>query len=132
MIETCILVGLIAAVSTYLILQRGFVRILFGFVLLGNAINLIVLLASGEPNQKAVPVVDSPETIANAVDPLPQALVLTAIVIGFGVIAYLVVLLYRTFLDQGTADAAELFGAPTSTVQVPRVQRRGDDLEEQP
>jgi multicomponent Na+:H+ antiporter subunit C len=43
------------------------------------------------------------------VDPLPQALILTAIVIGFGVIAYLVLLLYRLFLDQKTTNAAELY-----------------------
>jgi multicomponent Na+:H+ antiporter subunit C len=43
------------------------------------------------------------------VDPLPQALILTAIVIGFGVAAYLVFLLYRLFLDQKTTNAAELY-----------------------
>ena len=43
------------------------------------------------------------------VDPLPQALVLTAIVIGFGLTAYLVMLLYRLFLDQQTTNAAELY-----------------------
>ena len=110
LIETCILVGLLVAVAVYLILHRGFVRILFGFVLLGNAVNLLVLLSSGDPAGRDVPVVDPGDRGLSAVDPLPQALVLTAIVIGFGVIAYLVVLLYRTFLDQGTADADELFG----------------------
>jgi multicomponent Na+:H+ antiporter subunit C len=109
LIETCILVGLLVAVAVYLILQPGFVRILFGFVLLSNAINLLVLLASGEPRGRTVPIVGEAVDGLPPVDPLPQALVLTAIVIGFGVIAYLVVLLYRTFLDQGTADAGELF-----------------------
>ena len=127
LIETCILIGVMVGVSVYLILQRGFVRILFGFVLLGNAVNLLVLLASGEPQGKGVPVVEHPGVAAHAVDPLPQALVLTAIVIGFGVIAYLVVLLYRTFLDQGTADAAELF-ADTDAAHPPRlVQKGGED-----
>lgn len=124
-IETCLLVGLMFAVAVYLILQRGFVRILFGFVLLGNAINLLVLLASGEPRGKGVPVVDQVRGGVDAVDPLPQALVLTAIVIGFGVIAYLVVLLYRTFLDQGTADAAELFDRPEGT-EPPRLVRTAE------
>ena len=109
LIETCILVGLLVAVAVYLILQPGFVRILFGFVLLSNAINLLVLLVSGEPSGRTVPIVGDGVGGQPPVDPLPQALVLTAIVIGFGVIAYLVVLLYRTFLDQGTADAEELF-----------------------
>jgi len=105
--ETAILVGLLFGGACYLILQASFVRILFGFILLSNAANLFLLAMSGRPDGKAAPVVlggDVPY-----VDPLPQALILTAIVIGFGVIAYLVVLLYRTFLDQRTANACELF-----------------------
>jgi multicomponent Na+:H+ antiporter subunit C len=62
---------------------------------------------SGPPEGRLPPIADG--TGALAVDPLPQALILTAIVIGFGVISYLVVLLYRLFLDHGTTSAAELF-----------------------
>lgn len=105
--ETAILVGVLFGASCYLILQASFVRILFGFILLSNAANLFVLAMSGRPERKAAPVVQ-PEATA-LVDPLPQALILTAIVIGFGMIAYLVILLYRTFLDQRTASAHELF-----------------------
>ena len=79
----------------------------FGFVILSNAANLLVLSASGRPDDKAAPIVLDPN--APMVDPLPQALILTAIVIGFGVIAYLVLLLYRLFLDQKTTNAAELY-----------------------
>ncbi len=105
--ETAILVGLLFGVSCYLILQASFVRILFGFILLSNAANLFVLAMSGRPENKAAPIVR--DGAAAFVDPLPQALILTAIVIGFGVIAYLVLLLYRTFHDQRTASAHELF-----------------------
>ncbi len=105
--ETAILVGLLFGGACYLILQASFVRILFGFILLSNAANLFILAMSGRPDDKAAPVVI--RTGEPFVDPLPQALVLTAIVIGFGVIAYLVVLLYRTFLDQRTANAHDLF-----------------------
>jgi len=121
LIETCILVGLIVAVAVYLILQPGFVRILFGFILLGNAVNLLVLLASGDPRGLTVPIVGDGAAAQAPVDPLPQALVLTAIVIGFGVIAYLVVLLYRTFLDRGTADAGELFSDSDKPAETPPV-----------
>ena len=62
---------------------------------------------SGRPDGKAAPIVRG--AVQAPVDPLPQALILTAIVIGFGVTAYLVILLYRTFLDQRTASAQELF-----------------------
>lgn len=105
--ETAILVGLLFGGACFLILQASFVRILFGFILLSNAANLFVLAMSGRPDGKTAPIVGAAGTVA--VDPLPQALILTAIVIGFGVIAYLVILLYRTFLDQRTASARELF-----------------------
>lgn len=106
-IETALLVGVMFTCATYLILQRSFVKILFGFVILSNAANLLVLSTSGRPDDKSAPIVLDPT--APMVDPLPQALILTAIVIGFGVIAYLVLLLYRLFLDQRTTNAAELY-----------------------
>lgn len=105
--ETAILVGLLFGAACFLILQASFVRILFGFILLSNAANLFVLAMSGRPDGKAAPVVRGAGQAF--VDPLPQALILTAIVIGFGVVAYLVILLYRTFLDQRTASARDLF-----------------------
>lgn len=119
--ETAILVGLLFGVACYLILQASFVRILFGFILLSNAANLFVLAMSGAPRGRQAPVIDGSHATAT-VDPLPQALILTAIVIGFGVIAYLVILLYRTFLDQRTANARELF-------EVERPRPKGELLE---
>lgn len=109
-LETALLVGVMFTVATYLILQRSFVRILFGFLILTNAANLFVLSMSGRPNGKSAPVVL--EKGVPMVDPLPQALILTAIVIGFGVAAYLVFLLYRLFLDRRTTNATELYEEP--------------------
>lgn len=109
---TAILVGVLFAQSTYLILQRSFVRILFGIILLANSANLAVLAMSGDPNGKGVPIADGRTAIS--ADPLPQAVILTAIVIGFGVAAYFITLLYRTFLDWKTTDAAELFAKSTA------------------
>jgi len=106
-LETAILVGVLFACGTYLILQYSFVRILFGFVVLTNAANLLVLSMSGNPAGKAAPIAG--ERAGALVDPLPQALILTAIVIGFGMTAYLVLLLYRVFLDQKTTNAEELY-----------------------
>lgn len=105
--ETAILVGLLFGFGTWLVLQGSFVRILFGFILLSNAANLLVLAMSGHPGRKDAPVLV--HAAVQPVDPLPQALILTAIVIGFGVISYLVLLLYRIFLDQRTTNARELF-----------------------
>lgn len=105
--ETALLVGLLFGAAVYLLLRPTFARILFGFILLSNAANLLVLAMSSRPDGKTAPVVA--EGGPPSVDPLPQALVLTAIVIGFGVTCYLVILLYRIFLDQRTTHAEELF-----------------------
>lgn len=105
-IEIAFLVGVLFAISLYLILLRSFVKMLFGFVLLSNAVNLYLLSMSGSPEGKSSPIVGH---AAPLVDPLPQALILTAIVISFGVTAYLVVLLYRLFLDHGVTNASDLF-----------------------
>jgi multicomponent Na+:H+ antiporter subunit C len=106
-IETALLVGVLFGASVYLILQTSFVRILFGFALLTHGANLLILAMSGSPDGKGAPVADGSAQIP--VDPLPQALILTAIVIGFGLSAYLILLLYRMFLDGKTTNAAELF-----------------------
>lgn len=106
-IETAFLVGVLFAVSTYLLLQKSFVRILFGFVALSNAVNLFILSMSGDPADKRPPVLV--EGSGPLVDPVPQALVLTAIVIGFGLTIYLIMLLYRIFLDAHTTNAETLF-----------------------
>lgn len=106
-LDTSILVGVLFACGTFLILQRSFVKILFGFIILSNAVNLLILAMSGDPSRKLAPLMNG--AAGARVDPLPQALILTAIVIGFGVTAYLVVLLYRLFLDHQTTNAADLY-----------------------
>ncbi|MBU0505421.1 NADH-quinone oxidoreductase subunit K [bacterium] len=104
---SALIVALLFAGGTYLIFQRGFVRILFGFSLITHAANVFILAMSGEPGTKASPIIT--EGVTQYVDPLPQALILTAIVIGFGVTAYLVVLLYRLYRDTETTDAMEMY-----------------------
>lgn len=106
-LDTAILVGVMFAAAIYLILQRSFVKILFGFILLTNAANIFVLAMSGRPDGKQAPIVGDDPSLS--VDPLPQAIILTAIVIGFGLASYLVFLLYRLFLDQKTTNAGELY-----------------------
>ncbi len=112
-LETALLIGLLFGCGTYLLLQSSFVRILFGFIVISNAANLLLLSMSGSPEGRVPPIAGKDG--APMVDPLPQALILTAIVIGFGVTAYLVLLLYRLFLDQKTTNAAELFAEQDTT-----------------
>lgn len=88
-----IVVGGLYAAGTYLLLQRTLTRIVLGLALLGHGANL-VLLASGEPGRAPIVGNGPPESFA---DPLPQALALTAIVITFGVSAFLLALAYRSW-----------------------------------
>lgn len=85
-----VLVGILVAGGMYLVLQRGMVRITFGFVLLGHAANL-VLVASGGTDRRDAPLLQNPirETMADA---LPQAFTLTAIVITFSITVYMLAL----------------------------------------
>ena len=83
-------VGLLTGASVYLILQRGMIRIVFGFVLLSNAINLL-LMASGGTIRRGEPLMSITD-VDKAADPLPHAFVLTAIVIAFAVTVFLLAL----------------------------------------
>lgn len=113
--DTAILVGILFGISTYLLLKKSFVRILFGFVTLTNATNLFILAMSGSPEGKRAPVLI--EGTGPVVDPLPQALVLTSIVIGFGLTIYLILLLYRIFLDARTTNTDTLYQPEPDDVQ---------------
>jgi multicomponent Na+:H+ antiporter subunit C len=92
-VSVAVAVAVLVAGGVYLVLQRGLVRVAFGFVLLGHAANL-VLLASGGVDLRTAPLVGgaTDEEIATTADPLPQAFALTAIVITFGITVYLLAL----------------------------------------
>lgn len=106
--DTALLIGVLVACGVHLIMRASFVRLLFGFALLAHAVNLAVVGISGEPDGRHAPLFE-PGAEGPFVDPLPQAFVLTAIVINFAVTAYFVMLLYRIFLDARTTTAAELY-----------------------
>ncbi|WP_229052131.1 Na(+)/H(+) antiporter subunit C [Aeromicrobium sp. Leaf350] len=98
-----IAIGVLVACGTTLVLERSLTRILVGFVLLGNGVNLFFIVASGPPG--AAPIVrDNGERMA---DPLPQAMALTAIVITLGVTAFGLALAYRTWQLEGHDDVQD-------------------------
>lgn len=88
---------------------------LFGLILLSNAVNLLILTAGGL-TRGTPPLIASgaTEMPAGAANPLPQALILTAIVIGFGLIAFALILIYRTYTATGTLDADALANGATA------------------
>ncbi|MFN2436098.1 MAG: NADH-quinone oxidoreductase subunit K [Desulfotignum sp.] len=101
-----VMVGVMIAGALYLMLSGMLVRFVFGFVLMGNAVNLLIFTA-GRLSDTAPPLIQPGRTlpaepVANA---LPQALILTAIVIGFAMTLFLLVLLYRTYDRARTLDA---------------------------
>lgn len=102
-------IGVLVAAAAYLLLARDLPRALLGFVLLGTAANLSIF-AAGRIGTMAPPLVEqgARALAANAANPLPQALVLTAIVIGFGLAAFTLVLIRSAHDAFGTASADEM------------------------
>ncbi|HTJ57659.1 MAG TPA: Na+/H+ antiporter subunit C [Devosiaceae bacterium] len=99
-----ILAGAFIAAAIYLLLARSMLRILFGLALLGNGINLLILVG-GRLTRDAPPILSEGVTVPGAVaNPLPQALILTAIVIGFALFTFLLTLAYRAYRVIGTID----------------------------
>ncbi|SCX39775.1 multicomponent Na+:H+ antiporter subunit C [Klenkia marina] len=93
-------VGLLVAGGSYLVLQRGLLRVVLGFVLLGHAMVVLVLAAGGDRGGFALPGNGGGEPA----DPLPQAFVLTAVVIAFAVTVYLLGLLRAGSEEPSPAD----------------------------
>ena len=100
-----ILCGLFFAAAIYLMLSRHIIRILLGVSLLGNAVNLL-LFTAGRLTRIDPPIIaaDSAVLPLAAANPLPQALILTAIVISFSFFAFFLVLAYRAFQELSTDD----------------------------
>ena len=96
-----IVIGVMTAGAVYLLLRAQIFPVVLGITLLGYAVN-IFLFASGRLTLGSAPLVE--QGLSHLPDPLPQALVLTAIVIGFGMTAFLVVLALRALGDLGSDD----------------------------
>ncbi|TVR46191.1 MAG: cation:proton antiporter [Planctomycetota bacterium] len=115
-----LVVGVMVASGLYLMLQRRLLHLLLGIALLGNGVNVSIVVSAGlESQNPPVTPLGEPQPVAPHADPLPQALVLTAIVIGFGVLGFAVALAWRTFHLSRDDDLDELrntegFGSPDS------------------
>ena len=105
------LVGVFIAVGVYLILSRALIRMLLGVVVLGNGVNLLILVA-GRLTRAVPPIIPRAASAPEGyyANPLPQALILTAIVIGFSMFAFLLVLAFRAYqsLDADNTDTMRL------------------------
>ncbi|THV22947.1 Na+/H+ antiporter subunit C [Peteryoungia ipomoeae] len=104
-----LVVGIFFAAAIYLMLSKKVIRILLGIVLLGNAVNMLIF-TNGRLTPAIPPIIPGGEDTlsAAAANPLPQALILTAIVISFSFFCFLLVLTWRAYQDLGTDDSDEM------------------------
>jgi multicomponent Na+:H+ antiporter subunit C len=104
-----VLVGLFFAAAIYLMLSKHMIRVLLGIVLLGNGVNLLIFTA-GRIASEVPPIIPPGMDVpaGPTANPLPQALILTAIVISFSFFAFLLVLAYRAYQDLGSDDARRM------------------------
>ena len=103
----CILAGILFAIGVYNILQKQFLRIIVGTTLISHGAHLFIL-TMGELKRGLPPILT--DGITQYTDPLPQALILTSIVISFGITSLILVLAYRTAKENGTDNMEQLRG----------------------
>ena len=109
-----ILVGILFASGLYMLMRRSIVKLVIGLSLLGHGANLLIFTVGGIT--RGVPPFIPPGQVVPAgpiPDPLPQALILTAIVIGFGVQAFALVLIKRAYESVGTDDIEKIRSTET-------------------
>ena len=105
-----IVIGVLYAAGLYMMLRRSLVKLIIGLALLGHASNLLIFVAAAGRGlvRGGPPIISEGQSAATTVegmaDPVPQALILTAIVIGFGVLAFALALFHRVYKTFGTDD----------------------------
>jgi len=96
-----IVVGVLYAASLYMIMRPSMVKLILGLAFLSHAANLLIF-TSGRITRAHAPILSADASVQVMANPLPQALVLTAIVISFGVLAFAMALLYRSYKTMGS------------------------------
>src|SRR3954464_15305113 len=104
--------GVLYATGLYLMLRRRLAQLIIGLSLLSNGSNILILSAAGGTRAKP-PIIVAGMTSVDMADPVPQSLILTAIVIGFGVLAFSLVLAHRVHQSTGSDDV-DAIGSDTA------------------
>lgn len=99
-----LVIGLLFASGVYLLLRPNLVRMVIGFGLLSNAVNLLMIVVGGFSLARGAPFVSDAGETAMLMDPLPPDVVLTAIVINFAVGALFLTICYVVYRDHGSDD----------------------------
>lgn len=105
-----IVCGILTSISVYLVLSKSLIRIIMGTTLITHASNLF-LITMGELKHGEMPIYE--KDIHHYVDPIPHALILTAIVIAFATTAFFLVLAFRTYKELGTDNIEQMKGVPS-------------------
>ncbi|HSJ66183.1 MAG TPA: Na+/H+ antiporter subunit C [Anditalea sp.] len=104
-----VIIGLLYAAGIYMMLRRSLLKLIIGLIILGNGANMLIFLlgriVKGKP-----PIIDSNESVLSGIyaDPVPQALILTAIVISFGLQSFAIILIKRAYKVVKTDDLDEM------------------------
>mgnify|MGYP000995905840 CR=1 FL=1 len=106
-----LLVATLFGSGAYMIMRRSIVKLLFGLILLGNAANLLIFLSASPVRGRSAIVPPGQKVLTPPhADPLGQALILTAIVISFGLLAFAIILVKRTYVAMDDDDLDQLDG----------------------
>lgn len=106
--------GGLYSMAIYMILRRSIVKLIIGFILLSHATHMLIFTCSRLTRGKAPLIPEGQTELQEAVaDPLPQALILTAIVISFGLIAFSIVLIKRVYQTVGSDDLDKMTSTDT-------------------
>jgi multicomponent Na+:H+ antiporter subunit C len=119
-------IGALFAGAVYSILRPNLIRLVIGFSLLSNGVNLLMIACGGFSRDREAPFVSDPAVVGGLMDPIPPDIVLTAIVISFAVGALFLTMSYVVYRDYGTDDpeALPLPVADDETVPPPPPLRR--------
>lgn len=115
-----VLIALFFSGAFYLLLAPQLIRIILGVTILGNAVNLLIFTA-GRLTREVPPIIPEGFTLPQeaTANPLPQALVLTAIVISFSFFVFLFVLVMRSYQELGTDESGEMRISEPESVPLP-------------
>jgi multicomponent Na+:H+ antiporter subunit C len=103
-----VVIGALYSAGFYMMMRRSLLKLVIGLALLSHATNLLIFTVSGVSRGQPPLLEGGVVPNMQVADPLPQALILTALVISFGVLAFALALVQRTYESIGTDDLDEM------------------------
>jgi multicomponent Na+:H+ antiporter subunit C len=114
-------IAVLFAVGSYLLMERSLTRVALGVGVIGNGVNVLIIASGSEPGE--APIIGREGVLT---DPLPQALVLTAIVIGFALLTFLMTLAWRNWTITGNDEVEDDVEDRMITRRAEQTEKLGD------